>query len=215
MKKWMAVCCVILALSLARCDAGRVPSEPKEIIYTSETPPEDCVLCGNGAEASFSSYWGQNNVAIVSLNTFEGIPVEINRYGIDGTLIEESAGYMTMQGFQAREDSFRCSASANADRGYATCSLTLYEDETLDPEKAAAYLCVDCLNDAMQDYARDGFGVGLVHLETKELRVLGERYVGFGLDDFYISCTFPEEHTEDGSRTIRLVIFYAPLRYDS
>ena len=37
MKKWMAVCCVILALSLAGFDAGRVPSEPKEIIYTSVT----------------------------------------------------------------------------------------------------------------------------------------------------------------------------------
>lgn len=206
----------VFALYLAGCGADReAPSAGDEIIYTSETPPEDCVLCGDGTKMFLSPYWGQNNVGIVSLNTFEGIPLEINRYAIDGTLIEENTGYMTMQGFQAREDSFRCSASIHVDRGYATCSLNLYQDETLDPEQAASYLCENCLNEVMEDYAKDGVGVGLIHFETKELCVLGERYIGFGMDDFYISCTFPEKRTEDGSRTIRLVVFYAPLRYDS
>ena len=216
MKKWMVVCCIMLTLSLTGYDAsGGTPSVPRETMYTSETTPENCVLCGDGTETSFYPYWGQNNVGIVSLNTFEGIPIEINRYGIDGTLVEESAGCFAMQGFQTQEDSLRCSVGKQSDRGFATCTLTLYGDETLDPGKAAAYLCEDCLNEVMEDYAGDGLGVGLVHLATKELRVLGERCVGFGMDDFYVWCTFPEARTDDGGRRVQLLIFYAPLRSES
>lgn len=212
MKKWMVVCCVLLALSLAGCDtSGDTSSVLRETADTSRTTPENCVLCGDGTETSFSPYWGQNNVGIVSLNTFEGIPVEINRYGIDGTPMEERTDCFAMQGFQTQDDSLRCSVGKQSDRGFASCTLTLY-NETLDPGKAAAYLCEDCLNAVMEDYARDGFGVGLVHLATKELRVLGERCVGFGMDDFYVWCTFPEERTDDGGRRIQLLIFYAPLR---
>lgn len=215
MKKWMIVCCVLLALSLAGCDtSGDTSSVLRETTDISRTTPENCVLCGDGTETSFSPYWGQNNVGIVSLNTFEGIPVEINRYGIDGTPMEERTDYFAMQGFQTRDDSLRCSVGKQSDRGFATCTLTLH-NETLDPGKAAAYLCEDCLSAAMEDYARDGFGVGLVHLATKELRVLGERCVGFGMDDFYVWCTFPEERTDDGGRRIQLLIFYAPLREEA
>nr|WP_325223418.1 hypothetical protein [uncultured Oscillibacter sp.] len=45
------------------------------------------------------SYWGQNNIALISLNTFDIKPIEINRYdGITGQLIEEYAGTVSFGG---------------------------------------------------------------------------------------------------------------------
>ncbi len=52
----------------------------EKVIYQSDTSAEDCCLCGGGIENMLPSYWGQNNVALISLNTFEIKPIEINRY---------------------------------------------------------------------------------------------------------------------------------------
>ena len=51
--------------------------------YHSDTSPEDCFLGGNGMENRMPPKWGQNNIALISLNTFEIKPVEINRYDGD------------------------------------------------------------------------------------------------------------------------------------
>lgn len=59
-------------------------------VYYSDISAEDCYLCGGGIENLIPSYWGQNNIALISLNTFEIKPLEINRYDrLDGRLIEE------------------------------------------------------------------------------------------------------------------------------
>ena len=67
-------------------------SSTQETVYHSDTPSADCYLCGEGIENLIPSYWGQNNIALISLNTFDIKPIEINRYdGITGQLIEEYA----------------------------------------------------------------------------------------------------------------------------
>ena len=56
-----------------------------ETSYSFDTSTEDCYLCGGGIENLIPSYWGQNNIALISLNTFEIKPLEINRYDrVDG-----------------------------------------------------------------------------------------------------------------------------------
>ncbi len=39
---------------------------PEKVIYQADTSAEDCCLCGGGLENMLPSYWGQNNVALIS-----------------------------------------------------------------------------------------------------------------------------------------------------
>ena len=88
---------VMLALSLTGCSAEPSMSSDSEMEpVLSNVSAEDCFLCGNGAEEPF--YWGQNNVGIINLNTFEVMPIEINHYDSHGALIEENTGCLTSHG---------------------------------------------------------------------------------------------------------------------
>ena len=49
--------------------------------YSSNISVEDCYICGNGIENLIPSYWGQNNIALISLHTFEIKPQ--NRWAAD------------------------------------------------------------------------------------------------------------------------------------
>ena len=118
--------------------------------YSSDTSAEDCYLCGGGIEKLIPSYWGQNNIALISLNTFEIEPLEINRYDrIDGRLIEEYAGAVSFGGDSSTDGGFAASLLQNYDRGYAVGSVDFYGDEALDISKAADFLCEDCLNELL------------------------------------------------------------------
>ena len=79
--------------------------------YSSDTSTEDCYLCGGGIEnLILSYYWGQNNIALISLNTFEIKPLEINRHDkIDGRLIEEYAGTVSFGGGRSKGGGFAAS----------------------------------------------------------------------------------------------------------
>ena len=98
MKRLILALLILLLSTLVGCtaekDPGSVEKDPgstwdRETVYSSGTSTEDCYLCGDGIENLASSYWGQENVAFISLNTFEIIPLEIIRYNeIDENLIE-------------------------------------------------------------------------------------------------------------------------------
>ena len=83
---------VMLALCVTGCGAG-VETGAEPVISTVSA--EDCFLCGSGTGES--CYWGQNNVGIISLNSFSVIPITINRYDGDGALIEKNAGHLKMR----------------------------------------------------------------------------------------------------------------------
>ena len=55
-------------------------SETEEGLYISNTAPEKCYLCGTPEQSLLPFYEGQTNLGIISLNTFEFVPIEINRY---------------------------------------------------------------------------------------------------------------------------------------
>lgn len=162
---------------------------------------EDCFLCGRGEKAP----WGQNNVGLISLNTFEMLPVEINRYSNGGELIETRSGCVQMQFFWSREDGFRAFKMEDSDRGYATLSVTLGEDRTADRGRTAGYLCEDCLEKA----ELRGVGLGAVNLASGEIRALDRGMPGFSMGDFYVHCDWEEE-----GEGLELMIFYSPVRYE-
>ena len=182
-------------------------------VYSSDTSAEDCYLCGGGIESLIPSYWGQNNIALFSLNTFEIKPLEINRYDIvDGRLIEEYVGAVSFGGSNSKDGGFGASLLQNYDRGYATGHVDFCDDETLDVNKAAGFLCEDCLNKILPSQIDRYFGVGAINLATKEIRIFEKHLRGFGLGDFYIDCDLQEQG--NGKHRMNLLVFYCPIRYE-
>lgn len=180
-------------------------------IYRSNISPADCCLCGNGMENRALSPWGQNNIALISFNTFEIQPIEINRYD-SGQLLEEFAGFGSIECHASVEGGFSASLAENHDRRYATGSVCFHEDEILEPGRAADFLCEDCFNKILP--CRDGryFGVGAVNLATREARLFAENLGGFTLGDFYIHCDLQEK---DGDPLrIDVLIFCCPIWYE-
>lgn len=98
-----------------------------------------------------------------------------------------------------RNGGFSVSMMLDYDRGYATGSLHFYKDEALDVEKAAAFLCSDCLNRILPYDLNQCFGVGAINLTTKEIRVFERSIIGFGLGDFHFDCYLMDEqkHNSD------------------
>lgn len=201
-----------LALCLTGCGEGPgAEAGPEQIIST--VSPEDCFLCGNGAGEPF--YWGQNNVGILSLNSFEVLPLEINRYDEHGALIEESAGHVRAGGFQDSENGFSAYVVISPDNGYALEQLSFQEDRELHAEKAAAFLCQDCLDKVLSEIHGGALGVGVINFSTKEIRVLDKSSSAFGLGDYYIHmCSWDEQDEAADTQDIALLVFFHPPRYE-
>lgn len=216
MKRIAAIALIVLALCLLGYGAVRNVSAgtaSKKIVYSSEVLSEDCFLCGNGmSEDSIPFYWGQENIALISLNTFEMKPIEINRYDIDGKMIEEAIGAVSFGGGASKDGGFSATVLLDYDRGYATGSMEFHDDKTLDIDKAVTFLCAECLNEILPQDIEQCFGVGVISLATKEIHIFEQCVTGFGLGDFYIDCDLKEPSR--GSCQMSLFIVYCPIRYE-
>ena len=180
-------------------------------VYRSGTSPEDCMLCGGGIQDQIPSQWGQNNIALISLNSFDVKSIEINRYD-GGQLIEAFAGFGSIGGGASKNGGFSASLMENYDRGYAIGSVYFNGDEMLDTGKAAGFLCENCLNEILPRQAGRCFGVGAIDLATGEVCIFAEDLGGFTLGDFYIDCDL---RGKDGDQLrTELLIFYCPIRYE-
>lgn len=191
---------VLLALCLlAGCGTGG-EREPVECVSTA-----DCVLC----KGAGTWVWGQNNVGLISLNTFDMVPIEINRYDSGGGLIEENTGTFQIRHIQGGEEGFSASVIEEPDFGYATLTVTLGEDGAMDRGKAAAFLCENCLEDIAPE-GEETLGLGVIDFATGKVEAFDRKIRGFGAGDFRIHCDWPEE-----GEKVELLIFYAPLRYEN
>lgn len=204
---------VMLAVCLTACGPEpSVSSESEMKPVVSNVSAEDCFLCGNGANDL--PCWGQNNVGIISLNTFEVMPIEINRYDDHGTLIEEKAGYAQTGGYENSGNGFSAYMMVNPDSGYATGQISFGEDETLDAEKTATFLCHDCLNAVLSEIHEKGYGVGVINFATREIHAFERNFTGFGLGNYYIHiCDWDERNETENAQEIDVLVFYHPPRY--
>ena len=217
MKKFSIFLLVLLIITLSgyglkqgSCNANSTAFQEK--VYLSNLSDTDCYLCGGGIENLIPEYWGQNNVALISVNTFDIKPIEINRYD-SGHLIEEYAGVISFGGGSSINGGFSANLMLEYDRGYATGSLDFLKDEILDIDKAASFLCSNCLNEILPKEVSRCFGVGAINLDTKEIKLFEEKLGGFGLGDFHIDCNLIERKNSD-SRRMDILIFYCPIRYE-
>ena len=139
-----ALCMFLAILSMAALSISQEP-EPTEythIDFVSELPQEDCFLCGSGSDPITSLYWGEDNVGIINLNTFELMRLEINRYNDHGQLIEE-AGYM--QTSHLSGENTYAHAYTHPDNGYAHVQITGVQ-YTINRESVQSHLCQCCLD---------------------------------------------------------------------
>ena len=146
------------------------------------------------------------------MNTFEMKPIEINRYDIDGQMIEEAIGAVSLGGGASKDGGFSATVLLDYDRGYATGSMEFHDDKTLDIDKAVTFLCAECLNEILPQDIEQCFGVGVISLATKEIHIFEQCVTGFGLGDFYIDCDLKEPSR--GSCQMSLFIVYCPIRYE-
>ena len=209
-RKQIAAVFTVLALMLCACGQQAEPQRDwkaeAEAASVSCVSKEDCFLCGAGA-----GYFGQNNVGLVSLNTFAVMPLEINRYDrASGELIEENTGAMQMRFFQNCDDGMSASVMLEPDRGIAHVSISPKQDAALDLASAAAHLCPDCLAELAAQLRSSAGGVGIVNFATRRLYALQESVTGFGAGDYYVHF---DRNAENGE--ISVLITYSPLRYDN
>lgn len=191
-------------------------TEPPEAIKQySNLPAEDCQLCGHGKGTLLPAYRGQDNVGIISLNTFILTPIEINPYDDNGNPSVRPAQGSSTHIRSSGEDGYTSYTSENQWRGYADATITFKKDEFLDIEKAATFLCNDCFYNIMEEcWGDEPYGVGIIDFKTGEIRLLEERITAFTFNDYYIDCDLRERGEKDSSNVMDLLIFYCPERYE-
>ena len=173
-----------------------------EAVYASCVSQDDCYLC-----SGMSEYEGRNNVGIISLNSFQLLPVEINRYE-QGQLIAENTGSTLAMFYNSEDDSFSASLFLHADRGRATASVSFNGDLELDLANAAQHLCEEHLSKLVSGLYRNAHGVGVINFSEKKLDVLGDGTLGFESGDYYVDCDLKAD-----GQGADLLIVYTPLRY--
>ena len=207
-----ALAMLITLIIIANVSAAREQKQEKKpyehVDFVSAVTQEDCFLCGNGSEFPVSSYWGEDNVGIINLNTFEVLRLEINRYGDHGELIEEMAGYMQTSSLIDNENESYAHAYTFPDNGYANVNLTGVQ-YAINRDTIQGHLCQSCLysinelcfgEDPPAEY-------GILGFQDRTIRPLITCTTGFGMGNYHVDCSF-----EDNGK-IDLLIFYCPPRY--
>lgn len=213
MKRLLLILTLLSTLALLGCEQKQNAANGGEAPYHSDTTKENCYLCGGGIEDTAPFVWGQDNIALISLNTFEVIPLEINRYDrLSGQLIEEYAGVISLGGGRSQNGGFSANMMLDYDRGYADGTMEFHNDKVLDVSKAADFLCEDCLNGILPSRIDQCFGVGAVNLATKQIHVFEGPLGSFNLGDFYVDYNLLDP---DNGHQMNMIVFYCPVRYQN
>lgn len=174
--------------------------------FLSTIAQENCFVCGEQKDPLTALYWQQDNIAVLDINTFEILPLEINRYTDNGDLVTSKAGYMQTQSMETGNGWVY--SYVQSDRGYADVYISGVE-YNINPDSIQNQLCQPCLNSFNSEwYGEDPPAeFAVVHLSEKIIEPLTTNKGGFGLGDYYIDCSFEEDEKID------LLVFYCPNRY--
>lgn len=209
MRKLVGLILVFLLL-LTACSNGEQPSiskkEYEHIPYVSDLSQEECFVCGENPNHPTSSYWGEDNVGILNLNTFEVLYIEINRYDDNGQLIEETAGYMQMHSMSNGESYVH--SSDNPDRGLSNIQIQ-GDRKPVDAKAIQSFLCQTCLDKINDMYFGDNppEEYAVVNFSDKSIRPLIKNTTWFTFGNFDVDCDFEDNGNID------LLIHYCPPRY--
>ena len=203
-----AMLVVLIIAANVRAAKEQNTEEYEHIDFVSTITQEDCFVCGNSTKDPMSLHWGEDNVAIVNLNSFEVLRLEINRYGDHGELIEEAAGYMQTSSLIDDENESYAHFYTFPDNGYANVHLTGVQ-YAIDRDSIQGHLCQSCLDSINEMWFDEDppAEYGVISFEDRTIRPLVTCTTGFGMGNFHVDCDFED----DGK--IDLLIFYCPPRY--
>ena len=203
----------MLVILIVAANANEIREQKAEmyehINFVSAINQEDCFMCGSGSDFSISAYWGEDNVAVVNLNTFEILRLEINRYGDNGELIEEVAGYMQTSSLIDKENGSCVYAYTFPDNGYANVSLTGVQ-YAIDRNSVQNHLCQTCLGsiNSLRFTDKPPAEYAIISFEDRTVRPLLNATKWFSAGNFGVDCEFKSEEKID------LLIHYCPSRYE-
>lgn len=203
-----ALAMLIVITIVARISAAQeqTPKEYEYIDYVSNITQEECFVCGTN---NGYSYWGEDNVGIVNLNTFELLYLEINRYDDYGNLIEEPAGYMSSVGLSDKEADSYAHAYCFPDNAYASVQITGVQYD-IDREMIQSKLCQTCLKSINDLWFTDQppAEYAVISFEDRTIQPLLNAHPWFAAGNYGVDCEFKT----DGD--IDLLIHYCPNRYE-
>ena len=202
----MLVCLIIIAnISVSR-EQKQEKKTYEHIDYVSAITQEDCFICGTKDDPLTAAHWSEDNVAILDLNTFEILRLEINRYDDHGEPVTTEAGYMQSYGMETETGWVH--SYVHPDQGYANVNISGVE-YNVNRDSVQNHLCQTCLDSINGDCFGDDppAELAVVNYTEKTIRPLITCTTGFGAGNFYVDCEFKEEGKID------LLIFYCPPRY--
>ena len=203
------ICTIIALMLLLTACAAPATSEPAstEYVHTpyvSTITAEECFICSESKATPTGLYWGEDNVGLLDLNTFEVLRIEINRYE-NGKLIETPSGFMQTTGM----NSGGVYATTDPDRGYAHVRIS-GANGAIDTASIQSHLCQTCLDEIngmyFGDYPPEAYAI--VNFTDKTIRPLIQNTTFFGSGNYGVDCEF-----KDDGGDIDLLIFYCPPRY--
>lgn len=220
--KYILVIIIVFCLSAVFFNYFLLYKEPEETTedgssylenqnYDSPTQKEDCYVCGSNPESTLTPYWGEHNIGLINLNTFECCRFEINRYDEALNIIEKQQRYNILRtSGLSNSDGSIISYTLDSDRGYMSGTITLNENSFLELEKLQSYLCSQCLTGIMNKYLHDEkhWDIAVVDFLTKEIHPLYNNVSGFLRNDYKVDCIYDEDRN-----MIDFQAFYCPIRF--
>lgn len=194
----------LILLLIANTQNKREEAEYVHIDFVSAITQDECFVCSEQGP-----YWGEDNVGIVDLNTFELLHLPINRYGDHGKLIEEPAGVMLSDGLMNQETETYVHANIFPDNAYASVDMTGVQ-YAIDRDSVQGRLCQTCLDSINNLWftTQPPAEYAVVSFEDRTIQPLLNAHPWFSAGNYGIDCEFKE----DGA--IDLLVHYCPNRYE-
>lgn len=190
----LAMLILIIVAANVSTAKERVSGDYEHIDYISTITQEECYVCSGTKEFSGSLYWGEDNVGIVNLNTFELLRLEINRYDDQGNLIEEPAGFMSSGGMSNEENESYAHAYCFPDNAYADVQISGVQ-YAIDRESVQTHLCQTCLDSINDLWFTDmpPAEYAIVSFENRTIQPLLNAHPWFSAGNYGIDCEFDED----------------------
>lgn len=191
----MTMLLVIVIVSRIGVAQEQTPKEYIHIDYVSNITQEKCFVCGTN---NGYLYWGQDNVGIVNLNTFELVYLEINRYDDHGNLIEEPAGFMSRNSLIDKEAETYVHAYSHPDQTYADVQI-IGVKYAIDRDSVQNHLCQACLDSINSLWFTDQppAEFAVVSFENRTIRPLLNAHPWFSAGNVGVDCEFKTDGAID------------------
>ncbi len=147
---------------------------------------ENCMLCNLSNNTLLPIYAGQKNLGIIFMDTFDIVPIIINRYNDHGRLIKKPQNNASMTRISFEKGDIVTSILSNSDRGYAEVEVTFIKNKLGNPQNEEAMLCDKCFDNIMSQVDKETYGIGIINFETLDIKLLENSISSFWFDDYYI-----------------------------